>query len=140
MKTPFKPNDTHEQLRAIMQRHTATIGAGAPLSGMTSNAPVMVTAVKITPPVSHAATPRAAVPVPVAKKVERSTVCLSMAEVARVDAIILETHQRTGKPITTSDVLRIGIRRVGEHAPITSEEIATLRANDGRRSRNKQPV
>ncbi len=138
MNKTTKSNDTHNQLREIMQRHTATLGASTtvtetlppPIAAPTS-VKVAVSSASVTPQSKPIVNPS------MAKTAERCTTRLLMTEVARVNDIILETHQRTGKPITTSDVLRIGLRRVGRKAPITPEEIAALRATDARRNRTK---
>jgi hypothetical protein len=138
MNKTTKSNDTHNQLREIMQRHTATLGASTTVTETLSPPVTAPTAIKVA--VSGVSVVPQSMPMVNSsrtKTAERCTTRLLMTEVARVNDIILETHQRTGKPITTSDVLRIGLRRVGGKAPITPEEIAALRATDARRKSTK---
>jgi hypothetical protein len=149
MTKPHKSNDTRDQLRQLMSRHTA---ATAPATVRT--VPVNSTAQRgrgyEQPTERVAQTPVAATPAaPVAPAIkppvastpkslsghEKFSVRLIRPEPARIDRLILETHQRVGERITASDVLRIGLARVNDSAPITAAEIAALRAIDGRRSK-----
>lgn len=52
-----------------------------------------------------------------------------------IDAMTLEVHQRLHKRITVSDVIRIGLSRMGKNVPINDDEIEALRALDRRRSK-----
>ena len=64
---------------------------------------------------------------------DRCTVRLTGPELATVNRLILETHQRTGERITSTDVLRIALARVGAGSAIVASEIQALRTTDGRR-------
>ena len=137
-----KSSDTRDQLRRLMIRHTAATEArpaaprtapaqGTPVSAA-AHAPVIAVAPAV-PATNAIKTPAA--PKPAAAGGERCTLRLAPSELAKIDRSILETHQRVGERITTSDVLRIGLARVTGTAPITAAEITALRATDGRRSR-----
>ena len=122
-----KNSDTLTQLRGLMHRHTQTQAEAQPR-------PVVVTNVTTLP----AATPiaqRTPASVRTAIVHERFTVRLNAPELARLGEIVLATHQRIGQRITPTDVLRVGLGRVGDNAPITAAEITTLRATDARRNR-----
>jgi hypothetical protein len=138
-----KAPSTIDQLRSLMSDHTATVAAASPAASALALPTQRSAATAALPRLSTPSLkpPRAATPVvPVqAQGAERCTVRLTASEIAQVNAIMLKTHQRTGKPITASDVLRIGLRRVGEQAPVTADEIAVLRATDGRRTRQVSP-
>lgn len=144
-KTPTKINDTRDQLRRLMTRHTAA----------TVHPPLVPPAVKATPArnvpsapeaVREAlpevapraeATPQMASPAKKGGVGERCTLRLSGVELSKIDRLILETHQRVGERITVSDVLRIGLARVTAASPIAGSEIALLRASDGRRIKER---
>lgn len=122
-----KSTATLDQLRGLMRRHSTTHGAPPPQ-------PVTVTAATTTP--STAILPKPSQPPhPKAIVHQRFTVRLSAPELARLGDIVLATHQTTGERITPTDVLRIGLGRVGEKAPITPADIAALRATDARRTK-----
>jgi hypothetical protein len=110
-----------------MRQHTETHRDATPL-------PVTVTAVTTIP--AKTTLPEPSQPtLPKAIVHQRFTVRLSAPELARLGGIVLATHQTTGERITPTDVLRIGLGRVGEQAPITPADIATLRATDARRTK-----
>jgi hypothetical protein len=126
MTTPTKTTvDTRTQLRNLMSQHTAATYAkpSVPVAAR-DNAPIVAKA--MTP-----ATPTLPSKPVVAS--ERYTVRLLPGEIEKVDALTLEAHQRLGERITVSDVLRIGLTRIGTNAPITADELAGLRSRDRRR-------
>jgi hypothetical protein len=127
MTTSTKSPDTRTQLRNLMSQHTAA-SQSRPSAPIPARNPAPVAAHQNAP----------ATPLPPSKPLasgDRCTVRLSLAEIAKVDTLTLEAHQRLGERITVSDVLRIGLIRVGTNAPITAEELAGLRSMDRRRSR-----
>ncbi len=116
-----------EQLRGLMHRHAQTQAETQPRT-------VTVTAVTALPATAPAPE-KTQTPTPKAIVHERFTVRLNAPELARLGEIVLLTHQRTGQRITPTDILRVGLGRVGEKTPITSAEITALRATDARRNR-----
>jgi hypothetical protein len=120
MTTSAKPLDTRTQLKNLMSQHTAATYArpAAPIA---------------TPrPTSQ---PMAPLQRKAAAATERFTVRLLPIENQHVDTLTLEAHQRLGERITVSDLLRIGLSRIGANSPVTAEELAALRTKDRRRIR-----
>ena len=152
MTKPTKSNDMRNQLRNLMNQHTATVSAKPPVSiavlmpevpkpQAPPPKPTLVTPPQV-PVRIPTETPRSAsanVPPPahainqVVPHADRCTVRLTGSEMANINQLILETHQRTGERITSSDVLRIALSRVGAGTPIAASEIKSLRDTDGRR-------
>ena len=131
MNKSQKSTATRDQLRSLMQRHTEAHREARPR-------PVTVTAVTTSPSAAILSKPIQ----PLAPRTivhQRFTVRLSAPELARLGSIVLITHQTTGERITPTDVLRIGLGRVGEKAPITPAEVAALRATDARRTKPDAP-
>lgn len=152
MTKPNKSNDMRNQLRNLMSQHTATVSAkpAASTAVLIPEAPKppspVPTQVLVSPTPrpgripsetqnsASAYTQPAAHPVnPVVPHADRCTVRLTGSEMANINQLILETHQRTGERITSSDVLRIALCRVGSGTPIAASEIKSLRDTDGRR-------
>jgi hypothetical protein len=52
-------------------------------------------------------------------------------EIAKINTIIKNTMQTTGQRITLTDILRTGLRRLGDS--ISAAEVGALRESDGRR-------
>ena len=118
-----KTTATLDQLRGLMRQHTETHRDAPPRpSGKKETGPTAL------PEPSQPMPPKAIVH-------QRFTVRLSAPELVRLGGLVLATHQTTGERITPTDVLRIGLGRVGEQAPITPADIATLRATDARRTK-----
>jgi hypothetical protein len=63
----------------------------------------------------------------------RLSIRLLKADAERIDAIAFEVHQRLGKRITVTEVLKVGLARISGDAPITRDEMAKLKATDRRR-------
>jgi hypothetical protein len=127
MTKPQKSTATLDQLRGLMRRHAET-------QGDTQPPPVNITAVATTP--SPMILPTRSEPaIPKAIVHQRFTVRLNAAELAKLGSVVLTTHQKAGERITPTDILRIGLGRVGENSPISHTEIAALRATDARRTR-----
>ena len=158
MSSSTKTTDTRQQLRNLMQQHTATTFAPAANTTVQIQSPtsaqVRPQAAIVSPPASSPLVgPTSSPPRPIEagdsgdktgggdhrdsayrkEQGDRRTIRLSAQELDKVNRLTLETHQRIGERITTSDVLRIGLARVGQSAPITSDEIGTLRSTDRRR-------
>ena len=125
-----KPTSTTtEQLRKLMNSHVENAAA--------KPAPVLKTTEAVT-------TPQPANP-PTAKIVSatppsvaaRYSLKLLPAEISKINSIVQSTLEKTGERVTLTDVLRVGIGRVGESSPIARHEIIYLRKNDGRRTKAK---
>ena len=126
-----KSTATLDQLRGLMRRRSETHGDAPPR-------PVTITAATTIP--TAAILPKPAQP-PASKAIvhQRFTVRLSAPELAKLGGVVLTTHQTTGERITPTDVLRIGLGRVGEKTPVTTMEVTALRATDARRHRPQTP-
>lgn len=141
MTTPTKSADTRSQLRNLMSQHTAATfsrpNSASPASSTPANSLPAAPARDPLP----AASPARATSQPQSSRVtgERYTVRLTPQEIQKLDSLTLEVHQRLGKRITLSDVLRIGLLRVSPTAPITADELTQLRATDRRRIRPSHP-
>lgn len=146
-KTPSKTSDTRDQLRRLMSQHTAATVAARPANPAQSIAAVPPTPRSIAasvPPATSSVKPTLSAeskPSPTPKKTaasgDRCTLRLPASEIAKIDHLILETHQRVGQRMTVSDVLRIGLARITSSLPIAEAEIAALRASDGRRIKSR---
>lgn len=110
--------DTTEQLRMLIAQHAKT----------QAHEPVPVVVSPMSKPEVSAERISPVNPNP------RCTVRLSISELDRLDQIILQTHQEIGERITMSDVLRIGLKRVGSSTPISLHDVASLKTNDRRRT------
>lgn len=122
-------SNTAEQLRKLMNSHVENAAA--------KPAPVLKTTETIAAP--QAAIPAApklvaATPPPVAT---RYSLRLLSPEISKINSIIQNTLEKTGERVTLTDVLRVGIGRVGESSPIARHEIVFLRKTDGRRTKAK---
>jgi hypothetical protein len=60
------------------------------------------------------------------------TFLMKGADIAKVDAVVLATQQANGLRISTTDVMRIALKRLAD-GPASREEVAALRAQDPRR-------
>jgi len=152
MTKPTKSNDMRNQLRNLISQHTATVSAkpaasAAVLVPETPKTPSLAPKPPVVGPAQKpvripiemqvsapAYTPPPAHPVnQVVPHADRCTVRLTASEMATINQLILETHQRTGERITSSDVLRIALSRAGSGTSIAASEIKSLRDTDGRR-------
>lgn len=126
MTTPTKQAETRSQLRNLMAQHTAATYAKPAVKPAAAEVPAV------------AARPAPTAPVPSAPRslqtFGRYTVRLPKVEAAALDALILDAHMRLGKRVTVTDIFRIGLSRLGNHAPITADELSTLLSRDQRRS------
>jgi hypothetical protein len=66
----------------------------------------------------------------------RYSLRLLPSELSKINMIINSTMNATGERVTLTDILRVGLGRLGEGAPISKEEINLLRSSDGRRSKH----
>jgi len=77
--------------------------------------------------------PAAAVAVAEPNPASRSfTFIMKSVDIAKMDAVILATHQTNGLRLSIADVMRIALQRLPA-APVSREEVAALRARDSRR-------
>lgn len=138
MKTP--PKNTNDELRALMQQHTAATFA-KPAMTLARAAPTTARAETLPPrpaPASATAEPTVLSSVSRVRPNDRCTVRLTPAELEKLDRLILWAHMNLGARLTLSDVLRIGLSRVGEDAPPASHEVEKIRSHDARRLRPSQ--
>lgn len=138
MTTKTAKPDMREQLRGFMQRHSDVVAsAPAPILAVHESAQPPL---EVTPTRSKqtlASKPPKVLPAIVPSAGIRFTVRIEDPELQSVNKVIGRALQELCQRITVSDVLRIGLSRVGEKSPITMGEIAALRATDGRRSKPK---
>jgi hypothetical protein len=106
----MKTSTTTDQLRALMQSHIETVAV--------PSHPIPEPAVVSTP-------------VAFAQVQTRFSLRLLPMELEKINSIIKTTMQNTGQRITLTDVLRTGLKRMGES--ISSAEVSALRSSDGRR-------
>jgi hypothetical protein len=118
---------TREQLRSLISRHVENAAATAPQ-------PILSTT--IAAPVQVPKAPEASTVVPVCIE-SRQSLRLIPSELSQINVIINRTLAQTGERATVTDVLRVGLKRLGETAQITAEEIKSLRASDRRRNKTK---
>jgi hypothetical protein len=125
-----KQGNTAEQLRALMRSH---IQNSTITSHSQPTVPTQKTLVSPAPvPVAHSEV----LPVPKPALAPRHSLRLLQTEISKINIIINSTMNMTGERITLTDVLRVGLGRLGEGAPISREEIDILRTTDGRRTRH----
>jgi len=125
-----KPTNTADQLRALMRSHIQNSNFAphtAPVITPAPKAPVIATTVAapasqdIISPSNRTFSPR-------------YSLRLLPAEISKINIIINSSMNATGERLTLTDVLRIGLGRLGEGTPIGKEEIDQLRVTDGRRT------
>ena len=125
----MKPTDSSERIKALMRQHTASAVADMPAHPPTAeNRPPPVPVAAITPPARPAA-------VPENPKVswDRITIRLTRGELEKINDVVIATQQanRWGR-VTTTDILRVALRRIKDQEAIDAKEIKALRARDGR--------
>jgi hypothetical protein len=128
----MKPTESSERLKALMRRHAANAVAAMP-------APATATATATMPPPVAATTteapPARTTGVPDNPKVswDRITIRLTAGELEKINDVIIATQQasRWGK-VTTTDILRVALRRIKNSEAIDVKEIKALRTHDGR--------
>jgi hypothetical protein len=126
----MKPTESSERIKALMRQHTASMAATMP-------APAPTTAIR-PPPVAATATtspvarPAAATENPKVSW-DRITIRLTAGELEKINDVVIATQQanRWGR-VTTTDILRVALRRVKDQEAIDTREIKALRARDGR--------
>lgn len=128
--------DVHAQLRTLMRRHSETIASSPeaapeiPDTGASQSRSSDSPRPDIPP---RRVRPIASVPAQPGK--QRFSIRLTDGEIQRLNRIIGQALATTGQRVTVSDVLRVGLGRVGgSHPPLSESEIAALRAMDGRRA------
>lgn len=143
----MKNSDTKERLKALMRKHTEDAAASASNGVATSVRPPpsalspMLQPVTPTPSatVARLSTSQEAI-APVTRASvkpqrgwERVTVRLMNHELEKLNSLVIATQQanRVSK-VTSTDVLRIALRRMEDSTCITAAELQALRAEDGR--------
>jgi|GEM_PF-1354937 len=106
---------TSEQLRALMQSHVETVAV--------PSQPVQTPTVPTVSTPPHVQT--------------RFSVRLLPTEIAKINSIIKNTVLITGERTTLTDVLRVGLGRMGDSTQISEAELTNLRASDRRRHQSR---
>ena len=126
----MKPTDSSERLKALMRKHTANAAAVMPTA--------VTTAANQPPPVAVATVAQTATSTITAQQRSnvswnRVTIRLPAGELEKINDVIIATQQanRWGK-VTTTDILRVALRRINDQEAIGANEIRALRARDGR--------
>jgi hypothetical protein len=132
----MKPTDSSERIKALMRQHTASMAATMPAPAPTTAArppPVAATAPAIPP------ARRAAVPENPKVSWDRITIRLTAGELEKINDVVIATQQanRWGR-VTTTDILRVALRRVKDQEAIDAREIKALRAHDGRFAKGRK--
>src|ERR1035441_11053969 len=126
----MKPTDSSERIKALMRQHTATMAAPTPT---TASRPPPVAAVATAKPAARPA----AVPENPKVSWDRITIRLTAGELEKINDVVIATQQanRWGR-VTTTDILRVALRRIKNQEAIDAREIKALRARDGRFARD----
>jgi len=125
----MKPTESSERIKALMRQHTANAVADMPApTPAPASRPPPVPAATASPPALPAALPEN-------PKVswDRITIRLTRGELEKINDVVIATQQanRWGR-VTTTDILRVALRRVKDQEAIDAREIKALRARDGR--------
>ena len=133
----MKSTDSSERLKALMRKHTANAVAimPAPVT-TTATQPAPVVAVTAQPPTRTATTQP-----PQNASWNRVTIRLPVGELEKINDVIIATQQanRWGK-VTTTDILRVALRRIKDKEAIDATEIKALRMRDGRFAKSSRNV
>lgn len=127
----LKPTDSSERIKALMRQHTASVTATMP-------APPPATTLRPPPVAATASPPPQLAAAPENPKVswDRITIRLTKGEVEKINDVVIATQQANRwSKVTTTDVLRVALRRVKDQEAIDAKEIKALRARDGRFTR-----
>ena len=120
----MKPNDSRERLKALM-RTTAANSIAAPQT------PVLATATANPPSVAITETPAtrtATVQNGNRANWNRVTIRLPAGELAKINDVVIATQQATrSSKVTTTDILRVALRRIKDQEAISAAEISVLR-------------
>ena len=126
----MKPTDSSERLKALMRKHTANSIAVTPApAATTATTPPPVAATTMEVPPTRTATVQGNPKV----SWDRITIRLTAGELEKINDVVIATQQanRWGK-VTTTDILRVALRRIKSQEAIDLKEIKALRARDGR--------
>jgi hypothetical protein len=133
----MKPTESSERIKALTRQHTASMAA-APMPASTpataSRPPPVATIATANPP-----TRPATVPETPNVRWDRITIRLTAGELEKINDVVIATQQanRSGR-VTTTDILRVALRRVKDQEAIDAREIKALRARDGRFARDRK--
>lgn len=122
-------SNTAEQLRKLMNSHVENAATKPEPVLKTTEVAAMPQPANPPPVKIFSATPP---PAPT-----RYSLRLLSPEISKINSIIQTTLEKTGERVTLTDVLRVGIGRVGEASAIARHEIIYLRKHDGRRTKTK---
>jgi len=126
---PKQTSTTREQLQKFMQSHIEKAAARPEPS-------LKISEIISTVPATNTKSSKSAMPAQTSAPARYSLRLLS-PEISKINSIIHNTLEQTGERVTLTDVLRVGIGRVGETSPISRHEIVFLRASDRRRNKAK---
>ena len=126
----MKTLDSKERLKALMRQTTANSVAVVPVAATTTTTqPAAVATAATAGQQTRTATMQQKPNV----SWDRITIRLTAGELEKINDVVIATQQanRSGK-VTTTDILRVALRRVKDQEAIDAREIRALRARDGR--------
>lgn len=129
----MKQTDSRERLKALMRQHTATVTTAMPAQAPAADSRPPRTAT-VNPPLSQPAT---ATPQTQNVRWDRITIRLTVGELQKINDVVIATQQatRTAK-VTTTDILRVALRRVKDYEALDAGELKAVRAPDKRLPRS----
>lgn len=131
----MKPTETSERLKNLMRAHKANSVAGVPAVIPTAPAITSPTVAAVASPA--AARPASATTQPKARW-DRVTIRLPAGELQKINDVVIATQQANRwSKVTTTDILRAGLRRIKEHEAVDAASLKALREQDGRLSKAK---
>ena len=129
----MKTDDSKDRLIRLMQKQTDLAKVSAPPP---TTSPVVSTASLRSGTIEEGREAEIAPSV----KWDRVTIRLTGVELEKINAVVIATQQATrNAKITTTDILRVALRRIKDQAPIEGDEIAALRSRDGRTTDRSRP-
>ena len=133
MRTSDKSSD-RERLKALMQQHTGGLALATQAAPMQATLPrPPPAAVSKTEPVTLERGGQSDLPKITWGKV---TVRLTATELQKINDVVIATQQahRTAR-VTTSDVLRVALRRIKDNEAITAENLKAVSVRNSIRSK-----
>lgn len=131
------PTDSSERLRALMRKQTALVShtisppAAAPVP-QPALPPKAIASPREEP------TPSPAIPEDLRASWDRVTIRLKVGELEKINNIVIATQQTTRwSKVTTTDILRVALRRVKDNEAIDAKELKALRARDRRLTKER---
>jgi hypothetical protein len=132
-----QPTDSSERLRALMRKQTALVSH-------TMSPPTAAPVPQPALPPKAIANPReepipsSSIPEDLRASWDRVTIRLKVGELEKINNIVIATQQTTRwSKVTTTDVLRVALRRVKDNEAIDAKELKALRARDRRLTKER---